>query len=134
MCLKSVLVSHFLCLRKKKKKFHSRIYHSGDINEKCALHFIHFRLIPSIQFKSHLFKAIHKTQALGHPGSEWEGPLLSVQVDSKGAVPDRQRWHRAAVFDLLGWHLLCQGRRCSFSAGGWGKPRKRRIMAVRWER
>lgn len=60
----------------------------------------------------------------------WVEKSLAVCAgDPKGIVPDRTRWHRAAVFNLLGWHLQCQSRRCNFSAGGWGKPRKGQIMA-----
>lgn len=101
------------------------------MNEKYTLHFIHFGLIPPIQFKSHLFKAIYKTQALGQAGSEWKSPLLSVQVAPRPLSP---RGHRAAVFNLLGWCSLCQWRRCNFSAGCCGKPKKGQIMAGKWER
>lgn len=88
MCLKSVLVSHFLCLRKKKLRSH--IYHSGDINEKYTLHFIHFRLISSIQFKSHLFKAIQQNLGTGTPRIRLENSLAIYvedwQVDSEDTI------------------------------------------------
>lgn len=80
MCLKPMLVSHFLCLRKEKKNLRSPIYHSGDINEKYTLHFIHFRLISSTQFKSHLFKAIQQKPSTGTPRVRSESsPTICVQ-------------------------------------------------------
>lgn len=89
MCLKSVLVSHFLCLRKK-KKLHSAIYHSGDINEKYTLHFIHFRLIFSVQFKSHLFKASQQNLGTGTPRNQLENGIAIYvedwQVDSGDTI------------------------------------------------
>lgn len=127
MCLKSVLVSHFLCLRK--KKLHSHIYHSGDINEKYTLHFIQFTVISSIQFKSHLFKAIQQTQALELPGSDWKTPVPSVlkigrlTLRTLSVLSDRTRCH-AAAFNLFGWHLQRSWRLCNLLATGWEEPKR----------
>lgn len=46
--------------------------------------------MPSVQFKSHLSKAVLKPQALGHPGSEWKSPFLSVQVTPRTLSPTAQ--------------------------------------------